>query len=83
MLYSKKKKKKNLGAQEPWVDFCTYKCDKEPLRTTSLTSTRSSKMVVFYHSAYKGSERMAGILRQYFFEFTVNEYQGLIVYRVR
>ena len=39
---------KNLSAQEPWVDFCTYKCDQDPLRTKSLRSKGSSTMVNIY-----------------------------------
>ena len=38
--------KKNLDAQEPWVDFYTHKCDKDPLHTTSLMSVRSGASTI-------------------------------------
>ena len=43
--------KKNLGAQEPWVDFGTHKCDQDPLRAMLLKSTRSNTMVDLYRFA--------------------------------
>ena len=56
--YSMKRQtaKKNLGAQEPWVDFCIHKCDQDPLLTTSLVQKWPLFIVLL-------NERVIDILR--------------------
>ena len=51
LINERQNTKRNLGAQKSWVDFCTHKCDQDPLRTTLLTSSRWSTMVVLNCSA--------------------------------
>ena len=56
----------DLGTQEPWVDFCTHKCDQDPLRTTSLSDIIQVHNGLFFIVFLK--ERMVGIFGFKFFE---------------
>ena len=39
--------KKNIGSQEPWVDFFTHKCDQDPLRELAETVMLINKKADF------------------------------------